>query len=407
MRGIVASALVSLIGAVSSDLSPRYLVVPARLAADAWTDLCRPALSADGAVVAFGSYAALDPADGNDTADVYVLDRATNRVTLVSRTPSGATGRGSSRCPSVSGDGARIAFESDVTGLVAEDAAGTTDVFVFERGPGALRRIVTPASAGPSASAQPVISADGRMVVFDAMPVDAERGERRRVYRANLDTGTVEELGKGHSATVSSDGRVVAFVTSPHPGAAQVIQIIGPRLIRTVGPPAAQGAEDVFAPALSADGEWIAYVSRPRSTRAGRADAAPAQVYVERVRDGVRQMVSVAPEGREANGYSKLPAIDATGAHVVFESTATNLGCAPRRTAGCDTDINLLGDIFFWDRATGSVARVNVATRELPWLEGAASPAISTDGMSIAFLSRQPVSDADGRDTFDLFITRQ
>ena len=358
MRGIVASALVALIGGASSDLSPRYLVVPARLAADAGTDLCRPALSADGAVVTFGSYAALDRADGNDTADVYVLDRATNRVTLVSRTPSGATGRGSSRCPSVSGDGARIAFESDVIGLVPEDAAGTTQVFVFERSSGALRRIATPVSAGPSTSARPAISADGRIVVFDAISVNAVPGERRRVYRVNLDTGTVEELGKGHSATLSGDGGVAAFVTSQHSGAPQVIQMIGLQLIRTDGRPDGQGAEDAFAPGLSADGQWIAYVSRPRSTRAGSTDATRAQVYVERVRDGFRQMVSVTPEGREANGYSKLPAIDATGTRVTFESTATNIGCGARAAPRCDTDINLLGDIFLWAGVVNASPRV-------------------------------------------------
>jgi hypothetical protein len=129
-------------------------------------------------------------------------------------------------------------------------------------------------------------------------------------------------------------------------------------------------------------------------------------VFVERVADGLRELVSVTPHGREANGFSKLPAIDATGRRVIFESTATNLGCASGGTAGCDTDINLLGDIFLWDRATGAVTRVNTATAELPWLEGAAYPTVSPDGGHIAFLSRQPVSPADGRDTFDMFITR-
>ena len=407
MRSIVAFAVVALVSGASSDPVPRYLVVPARQAVHAGSDLCRPALSADGTVVAFGSYAALDPADGNDRPDIYVLDRTTNSVTLVSRTPSDATGRGSSRCPSVSGDGQRVAFESDVPGLVPEDAAGTTHVFVFERRSGTLRRIVTPASAGPSTSARPVISADGRMVVFDAISVDAAPGERRRVYRASLDTGVVEDLGKGHGATMSGDGLVVAFVTSLQPGAPSVVQVIGPESSRVAGPPAGQGAEDLSAPALSADGRWITYVSRPRSTRPGSGDAAGAQVYVERVQGGLRQLASVTPQGREANGYSKLPVIDATGSRVVFESTATNIGCGPRGAPSCDTDINLLGDVFLWDRSNATVTRVNVTTRELPWLEGAASPALSADGTSIAFLSTQPVSDADGRDTFDLFITRQ
>ena len=224
-----------------------------------------------------------------------------------------------------------------------------------------------------------------------------------------LDTpGDVEDLGDGHSATVSADGRVVAFVTRLRPGAPQVIRVVGPVFDAKRRPvDRAESAEDVFAPALSADGQWIAYVSRPASTRDGRADAARAQVYVERVGDGVRQS-GERHAGRPRSQRLQQAARDRRHWHsVVFESTATNIGCRPRGSASCDTDINLLGDIFLWDRTTGIVTRVNVATSELPWLEGAAYPTLSSDGTSIAFLSRQPVSDADGRDTFDLFIARR
>jgi Tol biopolymer transport system component len=325
----------------------------------------------------------------------------------VSRNLAAGTGRGSSRCPRVSGDGQRVVFESDVTDLVKDDAPGTNDVFVFDRGTGALRRILATTGVAPSTAARPAVSADGHTIVFDAKSVDATPDQRSHIYRASVGTTTdVEDLGEGYGATVSGDGRIVAFVTSL-PGAPQVIRVIGPGLLRNASPSAGlTGAEDVFAPALSADGQWIAYVSRPRSLHPGGTDARRSQVYVERVSDGFRQLVSVTPHGREANGFSRLPAIDATGSRVIFESTATNLGCASGGTAGCDTDINLLGDIFQWNHATGTVTRVNIVTPELPWLEGAAYPTISLDGGHIGFLSRQPVSPADGRDSFDMFITR-
>ena len=105
---------------------------------------CRPMAPS----VAFEAHVSLDPADQNGKPDVYLLERATNRVTLVSRNLAGGTGRGSSRCPRVSGDGQRVVFESDATDLVEGDTAGTNDVFVFDEDTGALRRIAPMTGAG-------------------------------------------------------------------------------------------------------------------------------------------------------------------------------------------------------------------------------------------------------------------
>jgi Tol biopolymer transport system component len=400
VRTLGLLVLTSLTAAATADGFRWYLVVPTGHPIDGGMRPCAASLSADGASLAFDAHVSLDPADQNGRSDVYVLDRATSQVTLVSRNRAGRTGRGSSRCARVSGDGHRVVFESDVPDLVEGDTPGTVDVFVFDRASGSLRRIAPTTSAGPTMSAAPAVSTDGRVVVFDASAIGGTLVERRRVYRATVDDGAIEDVGVGHSATVSGDGRVVAFVTSVSPGQSQVIRVVGSQGVRTLGKPD-PGATDLAAstPVLSADGQWIAYVLRSRSTGAGRSAPGRSQVFVEHVETGVRHLVSASPRGREANGYSVRPAIDATGTRVAFESTATDLGC------GCHPDINMLSDIFVWDRTTTTVTRVNVATRELGWLEGAAHPTISADGTTVAFLSRQPVSDADGRDTFELFVT--
>lgn len=401
MRVLLTLAMAGLFSATVPEAPRRYRVVPTGQAVDAGVPPCPASLSSDGLTVAFESHTALDPADQNGRPDVYLLDRQTRRVTLVSRNLDGGTGRGTSRCPRVSGDGQRVVFESDVTDLVEGDVPGTNDIYVFERGNAALRRVALATEAGPTRNARPTISADGRVVAFDASTSDA----RPHVYRVLLDTMEVEDLGTGHSATLSNDGRIVAFVTSERLGAPQGIRVVG-AVTRTIGP--AEGrtdATDVFAPALSADGQWLAYVSRPAPAGEGPKDPGATQVHVLRLGDGVDLMVSTTPRGRAGNGHSRMPAIDATGSRVVFESSATNLGCGARGGVSCKTDINLLGDVFAWDRATATVTRVNVATPDLVWLEGAGFPAISADGSTIAFLSRQPITTADGRDTFDLFLT--
>ena len=54
-------------------------------------------LSADGRFVAFGSRAALVPADRNNTVDIYVLDRTTGQLTLESVAFDGSPANGSRR----------------------------------------------------------------------------------------------------------------------------------------------------------------------------------------------------------------------------------------------------------------------------------------------------------------------
>lgn len=409
MRATFALALVGFLSVATPDGSRRYLVIPAGHVVDSGSPLCRPALSADGRMVAFDATAALDPLDQNGRTDVYVLDRATHQVTLVSRTLSGVAGRNSSYCPSLSGDGQRVVFESDASDLVADDQPGTSDVFLVDRKTGGLRRLSAFTGSAPAASTHPAISSDGRVVVFHSRSLDAPATEPYRVYRVAVETGEVaQDLGQGHSPTVSGDGRVIAYVTASSAGALRVIRVVSPQGTRTLGQSDGQTAiTDAFAPALSADGEWIGYLVRTRTSGAPHQDNGRTQVYVERVGGGDRHLVSGDAKNREGNGHSGRPAIDGTGSRIVFESGATNLACGGRTRTACHDDFNLLADIFQWDRSTVQVTRVNATTPELPWLEGGTHAAISLDGRTIAFLSRQPVSEADGRDTFDLFVTER
>ena len=273
MRVILTLAACSLVSALTPGMPVRYVVIPTSVPSETAIRPCPPSLSLDGASVAFEAHVSLDPADQNGKPDVYLLERSTNRVMLVSRNPDGRAGRGSSRCPRVSGDGQRVVFESDATDLVEGDPPVTTDVFVLDRRTNALRRIAPITGAGPNTSARPALSADGRVMVFDSRPVDATPDQRSHVYRVSLDgPPDVQEVGEGYGATVSTDGSVVAFVTSLHPGAPQVIRVIGPGGSRTVDPSGGLMTEgDVFAPALSADGRWIAYVLATQIERTAAA----------------------------------------------------------------------------------------------------------------------------------------
>lgn len=127
------------------------------------------AVSADGYVVAFVSAAAnLVPGDGNLQVDVYVRDRAAGTTERISVGPNGADANGQSATPVLSADGRLVAFTSAASNLIAGDLNGRFDVFVRDRETGTLE-LVSVTSDGSQAtgdSIAPAMSADGRFVAF-------------------------------------------------------------------------------------------------------------------------------------------------------------------------------------------------------------------------------------------------
>ncbi len=99
-----------------------------------------PSVSANGAFEVFRSTATnlvAGQSDANGDYDVFLFERATGAVTLVSHTPASATttANGASDGTSISGDGAFVVFASNATDLVAgqSDANGAFDVFLYQR----------------------------------------------------------------------------------------------------------------------------------------------------------------------------------------------------------------------------------------------------------------------------------
>ncbi|MBO8172884.1 MAG: S-layer homology domain-containing protein [Bacillaceae bacterium] len=90
-----------------------------------------PSVSADGRFVAFESEATnLVPSDNNGVSDIFVYDRETNTHTIVSVSAEGEQGNGGSSNPEITADGAFVVFTSAADNLVANDTNGWTDIFV-------------------------------------------------------------------------------------------------------------------------------------------------------------------------------------------------------------------------------------------------------------------------------------
>lgn len=206
------------------------------------------AVSADGRFVAFASDASnLVPDDRNRAADVFVHDLETGQTVRVSVSSNGLEGNGHSAKsagisplptrPALSADGRFVAFDSEATNLVADDANGCRDVFVHDRQTGQTVRVSltsagaegsVPSWANPlwASSWGPDVSGDGRFVVFlsrallvpektgigtDVFLHDVQTGETLRVSACACGGDTEPNYTGASRASISGDGAVVAF----------------------------------------------------------------------------------------------------------------------------------------------------------------------------------------------------
>jgi Tol biopolymer transport system component len=190
------------------------------------------ALSADGRFVAFESNATLDGcvADPFSFGQIFVRDLAAGQTTCVSVGPSGGANGGAVK-PSISGDGRFVVFASTATNLGSCTAGNGYHVFLRDRMAGTTTCVSvatdgTPDNSGVLSPANPVISADGRVVAFDSTATNLDpncaTGSREvyvRDFRQTPPTTTCvsRDLGNpvgGIGPALSADGRFLLFSSS-------------------------------------------------------------------------------------------------------------------------------------------------------------------------------------------------
>lgn len=346
----------------------------------------KPAVSADGRVIAFTSYAAnLVPGDTNDTYDVFVHDRHTGVTTRVSVGSTGAQGNDASEAPALSADGRYVAFESYASNLVPGDTNGTIDVFVHDRQTGATSResIATDGAQTVgfyASSRKPSLSADGRFVAFSSSSSALVAGDTNGapdVFVRDRRTGTTTRVsvtpdgGQHPSASewalLSASGRLVLYL-----GGTTGVFLYDREAGTTTR------VFDVTGPlAFSADGRYAAISTYAEDVVPGDTNGT-SDVFLLDLAHGTRTRVSVGVGGSEANSYSWAPSLSADGRFVAFDSNASNL------VAG-DTNANT--DVFVLDRHTGVTTRISVAATVPEAAGGSWAAALSADGRVVAFFS--------------------
>src|SRR5262245_28113143 len=97
---------------------------------------------------------------------------AVQPLTLADPTLAGLSGYGVSSRPSISSDGQFVLFQSSADNLVPNDTNGSIDVFLFNRSTGAVS-LVSVGQDGRAAGScglfsAPVLSPDGRFAAFES-----------------------------------------------------------------------------------------------------------------------------------------------------------------------------------------------------------------------------------------------
>jgi hypothetical protein len=325
-----------------------------------------PSISADGRLVAFGSYASnLVSGDTNANWDVFVHDRQTGTNELVSVASNGIQGNNGSEAPSITADGRFVAFISDASNLVSGDTNNATDVFVHDRQTGTTERVSVGSNGtqgNNSISGFASISADERFIAFVSYASNLVSGDTNNtsdVFVHDRQTGITERV------SVASDGT--------------------------------QGNSFCVISSISADGRFVAFESNASNLVSGDTNNT-FDVFVHDHQSGITERVSISSDGTQGNNDSgtTTASISADGRFVALDSTASNL---------VSGDTNNASDVFVHDRQTGTTERVSIASDGTQGNNWSSGPSISPDGRFLAFestASNLVIGDTNGY--LDVFV---
>ncbi|MEO8425192.1 MAG: calcium-binding protein, partial [Actinomycetota bacterium] len=290
--------------------------------------------------------------DTNGHQDVFVHDRSTGKTTLASVSSSGRQGNADSDYSNVSSNGRWVVFVSMASNLVRGDTNGYWDLFIRDTASGTTRLITrapngTPANSDTSYIGPSSLSSDGRFVTFaspasnlvqgdtnartDVFVYDRETG---RIRRASVNTSGFEGNGDSSDPTTSAGGRFVVFdssatnlVNNDANGAADIfIRDLVKKTTRRVSVSTNEVAGNQASryPTVSDDGRFVAFESSATNLVGSDTNNA-SDIFVRDLATGTTRRVSVTSAKEEADAGGDNPFLSASGKYVVFQSNSTNL----------------------------------------------------------------------------------
>jgi Tol biopolymer transport system component len=282
--------------------------------------------------------------------------RAQNTTTRVSVSNAGAEANAGSSGPVVSADGRFVVFASAATNLVPGDSNGRTDIFVRDRLSGQIERVSVTASGQQAIgghSTDPSISSDGRFVAFSSDAINlvaADSNAQRDIFVRDRQAATTTRVSVTSSGSQASGNSLVPFI--------------------------------------SADGRYVAFSSTAALVPEDTNDAVDVFRHDRNTGSIVRVSVgavSLLGTPTQANGDSFVTNISADGEIVVFLSRASNLLTTPINPGGGDR--NNTEDVFVRSLVTRATRRVSIGTGGVEGNSFSFNGSVSDDGRFVVFYS--------------------
>jgi Tol biopolymer transport system component len=354
----------------------------------------------------------------NRASRLYSYDIASGLLTLVSTNRDGEAGPDLGDIqPTISPDGSLIAWDSPDDKIVADDSNRAWDVFVRNVDTGdtqvvSARHPARPPATALSLSGSPIITADGRHVVFVALDGDIvplDQNGALDAFRRDIVAGRNQPIGAGESSLTnpptrftaakgigqvssSVDGRFISFVRVSPNGfytnayradvESGTVSLVNQQLTGSI-------SYDVENAAISPDGQLVAFVTRQNA--AALVDPILADpngspdIFVRDYRTGtpVTRLVSYSQSGTTtANGSSINPIFSPDGRWIVFQSAATDL--VPGTFLAGQNQF-YARDLANEETRLVSISSFDDPTNPAPLLATRGNPAFSLDGRFVAF----------------------
>jgi archaellum component FlaF (FlaF/FlaG flagellin family) len=224
--------------------------------------------------------------------------------------------------------------------------------------------------------------------------------------RVSISTTGQEGNGASQGASISADGRYVAFQSTASNFVSGDSNKVADIFVRdttaqtttsvSVTSSGKQGNAASSGPDVASQGRYVAFQSDASNLVSGDRNAV-SDAFVRDLTTNTTSRVSLTSSGSEGNGASQYPSISADGRYVAFLSSAANLVTG---------DSNAVADVFVRDTVSGATTRVSVSSSGAQ-ANGASSgpPAISGDGRYVAFASSASnLVPGDGNGITDIFV---